>query len=258
MSGSTGRPVDGLDAVQGVWRRRWLRTPAGRDETTDVRWMQAGDLHVDVRVPAELAVDEPPYDPANPDADRLRLLAACEGFAGTTAVHAGVCTWTRRINYRGPAHGVDAGTLRLGPHGLLETGIHDDYEELWTHESAEAASGACLRGPGGQWLVVLWTDERFALGRGRPADMALESPLGERVKRAVADRDVAALGAAFDQEFCTGRVRDGAGIVERSTLPGRGGAVAVDVARLAAGAADLTLAIADVFGATSSVVFERG
>ena len=43
-----------LQDMHGLWRRSWLRTPTTYDDSTHVLWMQAANLHVDMRLPLDL------------------------------------------------------------------------------------------------------------------------------------------------------------------------------------------------------------
>ncbi|SFI48111.1 hypothetical protein [Albimonas pacifica] len=216
-----------LEAVQGLWRRAWLRAPGHEDATTEVHWIQAGRLHVDLRLPeglpdvrgAKALADLPPRV--------LRALARAEGFAGATAVERGVCTWTRRVNWRGPLDGPDVGALFFENGALIERGVFADYAELWRREPTEAPLAARqLRRADGQAAVLARAGDRFLLGRGAPEALAAPAPLPERLERALAHRHRGALRRLFDQEFCRGRLTPEGGIIERSTNPLREGALA--------------------------------
>ncbi len=101
----------------GVWSRSLLETPAKRDTTSFVRWMQLGRWHVDLRVPAN------GIDP-------------CQGFSGITRISQvdgrDVCTWQRMVDYTPPRDTVDEGWVDFeGAERLIETGIHGGYHEVW-------------------------------------------------------------------------------------------------------------------------------
>ncbi|MDF2235575.1 hypothetical protein P2H44_23715 [Albimonas sp. CAU 1670] len=216
-----------LADVQGLWRRLWLRTPAAEDATTEVHWLQAGPLHVDLRLPA----DPPDVRGARSLSDLpprvLRLLARAEGFAGATAVERGVCTWTRRVNWRGPLDGPDVGALFFENGDLMERGVFADYAELWRRlPGAGPLAARQLRRADGQAAVLARAGERFLLGRGAPEALAAPASLPVRLERALAHRHRGALRRLFDQEFCHGRLTPGGGIIERSTNPLREGALA--------------------------------
>ncbi|MEM1314981.1 MAG: hypothetical protein AAGI51_10530, partial [Pseudomonadota bacterium] len=145
--------------------------------------------------------------------------------AGETGLKQNVCTWTRRINWRGPVDGPDAGTLEETAEGLVETGVFAEYDELWTLETPGPAQARRLSGPGGRLAVVVRAGDRFALGRGAPEAMA-GPPLAERLETALAARHRGALERLFDMEFCWGRLAEAGPVIARSTLPGRAGDLA--------------------------------
>ena len=216
-----------LQAVQGLWRREWLRAPGQEDTTTEVHWIQAGRLHVDLRLPADLPDVRGARSLADLPPRVLRALARSEGFAGATAVERGVCTWTRRVNWRGPLDGPDVGALFFEEDALLERGVFADYAELWRHEPAAPPLVARqLRRVDGQAAVLARAGDRFLLGRGAPGALAALAALPERLERALAHRHRGALRRLFDQEFCRGRLTPEGGIIERSTNPLREGALA--------------------------------
>ena len=216
-----------LQDIQGLWRRLWLRTPGFVDETTEVYWLQAGPLHVDLRLPPEppevrgaaALSDLPPR--------LLRQLARAEGFAGATNVERGVCTWTRRVNWRGPLDGPDVGALFFENGELMERGVFADYAELWTHIPLPGLlESRQLRRADGQAAVLARAGDVFMLGRGAPDQLAAAGPLAERLELALAHRHRGALSRLFDQEFCHGRLTPEGGRILRSTNPLREGDLA--------------------------------
>ena len=117
-------PGDVPERYFGVWSRTVLETPQGRDTETLVRWMQLGQWHVDLRVPA--------------DAGGTR--ASLQGFSGITRItsvdtDSGVqemCTWKRLVDFQPPSPSVDEGWMVFEtPERVLETGIHATYFEVW-------------------------------------------------------------------------------------------------------------------------------
>ncbi len=223
-------PAPGLAEVQGLWRRLWLRAPGQEDATTEVHWLQAGALHVDLRLPAGLPSDA--LAPADLDAAGLRAIARAEGFAGVTSVERGVCTWTRRINWRGPLDGPDVGALFFEDGDLMERGVFADYAELWRRVETPSAlarptlSARQLRRADGQLAIAVRAGDRFLLGRAAPEALAASGSLAARLELALSHRHRGALKRLFDMEFCRGRVTPEGGRIERSTQPGRKGALA--------------------------------
>jgi len=219
----TGEPS--LDDLQGVWRRDWLRAPGVEDADTEVWWFQAGDLHVDLRLPAGHAALAGPLSSLSPD--EVRRVAQAEGFAGATTVERGICTWKREVNWRGPTGGPDAGRLTWRGDALHEAGVFAQYEELWQRAGQGRSAGVRLTDGAGRLAVLIRVDDRFALGRGAPESLS-GAPLAERLDTGLAARHRAALERLFDMEFCCGRLTPEGGRIERSTLPGRAGDLAFD------------------------------
>ncbi|SDW78785.1 hypothetical protein SAMN05444336_102349 [Albimonas donghaensis] len=240
-------PPPRLIDVQGLWRRQWLRTAGEEDATTEVWWIQAGPLHVDLRLPADLPRRETGRPGVRgladlPAAD-LRRLARAEGFAGITTVERGVCTWTRRVNWRGPLDGPDVGALFFEGDALIERGVFADYAELWRREAPGARPplrAMQLRRADGQAAVLAQAGEIFMLGRGAPGALAANAPLADRLDRALDQRHRGALRRLFDQEFCIGRITPAGGVIARSTNPLRVGARAFDADVFEADAVRLT------------------
>lgn len=187
----------GLGDLQGLWRRTLLTAPGIEDRETRVFWAQGQRLHADLRVPASGA--------AGPAA-----LLGCEGFAGETRVENGLCTWHRRINWRGPVTGPDIGRLSWQEPGrvLIEAGVHADYAETWVRDDEGPVSTALHAAPDGQRAYLIWSDSFFVLGRGDPAALS-GPPLAERTHD----------GAAFDQAYTLGRWEGAVGIATLSTQP---------------------------------------
>lgn len=235
----------------GLWRRSWLRTPDSEDNSTCVLWMQGKQLHVDMRLPA--AANELKHAPSLSalNADQLRLLARAEGFAGRTTVKDSVCTWTRHINLQGPLKGIDTGRLRWTPDGLLESGIHTQYQELWQRVDSVVPQARVMTNSHGQTLIILWTTTRFALGHGWHERTIHTRSLPEHVAYALACFNKAILARAFDQEFCVGRIEGEHGIIEHSTQPMRCGALAFDAKPLYSNARRLEVLTSDFYGQTS-------
>ncbi|SEA35134.1 hypothetical protein [Rubrimonas cliftonensis] len=198
------------ESLRGLWRRVWLRAPGVEDRTTEVLWRQGPTIFVDLRTPADLPDLSGAAALADLDAAALTALARCEGFAGTTAVTGEVCVWTRAINWRGPLDGEDAGRLEATPEGLVETGVHADYAELWTHEDAAPGLALKLADDTGRLGFLVATEDAFSLGWGDPAAKR-GAPLAERLARRDAD--------ALDQEFSVGVIGGGAARVTRSANP---------------------------------------
>ena len=214
-----------LADLEGCWRRLWLRAPGLEDRETRVLWRQGARDFVDLRIPADLPDMGGAASLAELDAAALSALARCEGFAGTTEVEDGVCVWTREINFRGPQTGPDVGALEMAAEGLIETGVHADYSELWTLAEAGPVETRTLRDAAGRLLVLAAGPEGFSLGRADPA-AASGTALADALAAALAANDRSALRALFAQEFCCGAFDGDVARIDASTDPTRIGVAA--------------------------------
>lgn len=185
-------PGDVPERYFGVWSRTLLETPQGRDTQTLVRWMQLGQWHVDLRVPAEAEADA--------------ATASLQGFSGITRITAvetasGVqemCTWQRLVDFQPPTPSVDEGWMVFEtPERVLETGIHATYFEVWE------------RLPGSTGRRIALTEP--ARSDGLPATRLFVS--GHFLMRV---RPAAPLSRAFEISF--GTWRDGLLAIEASTV----------------------------------------
>jgi hypothetical protein len=118
---------------RGVWTRSLLETPALRDTTTMVRWMQLGRWHADLRIPAGART-------------------GLQGFSGITQVsktaQGEVCTWHRVVDYLPPQPTPDAGTMVFeGADCVVETGVHGVYREIWHRLPASSKGMIALAEP---------------------------------------------------------------------------------------------------------------
>ncbi|WP_433295434.1 hypothetical protein ACQPZQ_13205 [Pseudonocardia sp. CA-142604] len=215
--------------LTGHWRRSLLATPDGRrDTTTRVSWLQAGELYVDLRIPA--AGPELRGARRLGDLDRGRAIAVAriEGFAGRLVADGGWARWERLVDIQPPTASPDEGRL-AAEHGgavdtMVETGRDGSYVEHWQRVGgpggapvavllSEATTGACAV------LVRVGEDIGWARGRARPL------PPGRRLADLVAAAATTE-GARdlLDTEVAIGRLgRDGA-VLTRSSLPWRAGA----------------------------------
>jgi hypothetical protein len=205
----TSPPVP--ERYHGVWARTLLETPAGRDTTTFVRWLQTEHWHADLRIP--LAADD---------------LALQQGFCGITTVEqqAGreVCTWQRRLDFQPPGLTPDAGYIEFdGTERLIETGVHGSYLEVWERLPGSAGPVAMqeFTDADGRRSLLLRAGAFAMRVRPRllawPADTRAGESLAELVQRHPAAR-----AGLLDFEISFGPLRETtAGLywqIEQSTL----------------------------------------
>ncbi|MEM1046250.1 MAG: hypothetical protein AAGL24_08870 [Pseudomonadota bacterium] len=241
-----------LDDLQGVWHRVWLSAPGHHDSTTRVSWVQAGTRHVDLRLPERVPDIAGARALKDLDAATLRLLAAFEGFAGTTVLDDDVCTWQREINYQGAPQGPDVGKLEHTPDGLLETGLLANYSELW--RLGDAGPALAHRFVLDDQIVVLASSGKtFGLGRARPDAMREPTSFPRQVESALEAGDQSALGHLFDQEFCFGELQDGAGMIRHSTNPLRVGDRAFECSDLTRPRPEIVLYRTDFAGKATQI-----
>ncbi len=217
--------MTGQAALQGHWRREWIRAPWFEDHSTRVHWLQAGELFADLRIPAERpdvrglsALSELPAR------DLSRLLEA-EGFAGHTTVQDGRCTWHRHINWHGVPPQADIGQMSWDADGaLIEDGVLSEYRELWRREEMPVPQVHQVRA-GTQTGLLIDSGSLFVLAMG-PVPAGDTTAL--RAALAAGERDEAALHAQFESEYLLGHWDGRFGIAALSTNPLHEGHVALE------------------------------
>jgi hypothetical protein len=125
------QPAPVPDAYLGVWRRTLFETASGREELSQVWWLQTPRWHADLRLP----VGRPDFSGitclAECDDVQLAWLATQQGFCGLTQVDGERCTWHRQMDFQ-PANGNrDLGHMLFDGERIIETGIEADYREIW-------------------------------------------------------------------------------------------------------------------------------
>src|SRR5580700_5540438 len=121
-----------LADMPGMWRRSLIIQADGvRDTTSQVRWLQARTLFVDLRQGAAL----PDFlqlrcldDLSFPD---LLQLARQEGFAGRLGFEGDCFEWRRLIDFQPRSLRADAGRLWWEDEILVEAGRDEAYVEHW-------------------------------------------------------------------------------------------------------------------------------
>lgn len=124
-----------LSEMPGMWRRSLIiHADGARDSTTQVRWLQAKTLFVDLRQGAAL-----------PDFLHLRCLndltmedcarlAPQEGFAGRLGFDGDCFEWRRLIDFQPQSPSADAGRLWWQDDILIEAGRDVAYVEHWMRD----------------------------------------------------------------------------------------------------------------------------
>lgn len=253
--------------ITGIWKRDYIRAPDHFDDTTLVYWFQSDLYHVDIRIPKNFDL---PVTTLGLSAysqfsnDQLLALMSAEGFAGTTHIIDNVCTWTRKINFRGKLQGVDTGLLEQTPEGLIENGIHEAYSELWNLNGPNSRLGSNVKVPKGivmesddvqQSLYLVYTDTHFALGRARQADLNKAFNSTERLQQALAQNNSTAVAELLDMEFCMGTIDQRGGVITDSTNPLRTGALAFEYNQLTSPMHSLFVSTLDFYGVKSMLRF---
>ncbi|MBT9466289.1 hypothetical protein [Hydrogenophaga sp.] len=205
------------DRYHGVWQRTLLQTPAERDTTTWVRWLQTGLWHGDLRVP--------------PEADRTTSAGRAElqGFGGTTlitrpdAARPEVCTWQRRIDLQPPRSTPDAGHMVFeSPDCVHETGIHGQYFEVWERLPGSLGTRialAALDATGAPTAERLLVAGRYLMHlRPRAAPWPLDTAPDDTLAHAVA-RHPQQAEALLDFVIAFGTREHGEWTIERATVP---------------------------------------
>nr|WP_090339106.1 allophanate hydrolase [Mycolicibacterium malmesburyense]CRL67237.1 allophanate hydrolase [Mycolicibacterium malmesburyense] len=220
----TGERVSRVDVTHRVWRRRALASP-GRvvDTDTDVEWLQAGELYVDLRTPPGMAIITAR---SLTELSRDDLLALCtqEAFAGSLLDDGDEFTWLRSFDLH-PAEALpDRGRLHRAGDVVVETGIGRAYHEDWVDESAGPGVHRwelILGEPSGRRGMLLRIDNRFGYVRGRCPATGFGA--GTALAQIVADADLERAREVMDLEVSLGTVDDRVWRITRSTLPFRVG-----------------------------------
>jgi hypothetical protein len=214
---------------RGVWVRTLLQTPAVRDETTFVRWVQTSSWHADLRVP-RLARAEPASDgAAQYSAAAGQRLALQQGFCGRTVVEqrdsAETCAWHRQHDYQPPGPHPDIGRIAFdGPDRMTETGVHDEYLEVWERLPGSSGRFAVFEqmaesGVDGSRPAILLIAGRFAAwvrprSAAWPTGTSTADTLGDVIRRHPSMQE-----SLLDFEISFGSLVRGQWLIERSTLP---------------------------------------
>lgn len=203
-------------ALEGHWRRNWIKAPGFYDDTTRVDWLQAPDGYVDMRIPCDLPDLTGVRALSELDNRTLASLLRSEGFAGTINVVDAVCTWDRAINWHGTPQGADVGAMSWDADGhLIETGVYVDYAEEWAGLDMPPLRYRRLVS-GGRQMHVCWSARCFLFGIGTPNAPAT-APLIAALQ--AGQRPVAQLEQHFLGLFAMGEWEGDNGIIRSATSP---------------------------------------
>jgi hypothetical protein len=202
-----------LTDMPGMWRRSLLIQADGvHDSTSQVRWLQAQRLFVDLRQGADL-----------PDFLQLRCLndlsfAQCtqlarqEGFAGRLGFDGDCFEWLRLIDFQPPSRRADAGRLWWEDDLLIETGRDVAYVEHWLRDPTIVTRPlAALRlrdVEAGVAGLVVQVGTVFMFARDRQVSLPAGASLGECIGGATCLADARAM---LDCEITLGSASFGAG-----------------------------------------------
>jgi hypothetical protein len=119
----------------GVWSRRSIRWPDGREDlTTRVWWVQGRTHFVDIRIPAERPSFAGIRSLGDCDPEQRAWLSRQEGFAGTLEVANGAWLWNRWLDFNPPTGKRDIGRLIFADEHkqmMIEEGVDESYTEVW-------------------------------------------------------------------------------------------------------------------------------
>jgi allophanate hydrolase len=210
--------------LTGCWRRSLLVTADGADSTTDVTWLQAGELYVDLRLPT--STPALPHVRCLRDLDRATAcaLVGIEGFAGRLGADGPWARWERLIDLQPSSASPDEGRLVDEGDRVVETGRHGDYFEHWHRAAGPTSPVAALllrETSTGAVGVLVRVGDDVAWARGRVRPLPPGSRLADHVAAAATTRDAQDL---LDAEVAAGRLGPHGAVRTRSSLPWRSGA----------------------------------
>ena len=118
----------------GLWKRNLMVSDDTRDETTVVYYLQTSSgVFADIRIPENVLK----VVSWTTDDNSLLLLSKMKGFGGTFECNMDslVCKWNRKLDFQPTAppdeYLPDESNFRFDGNYLIETGIHEVFEEVW-------------------------------------------------------------------------------------------------------------------------------
>lgn len=225
-----------------MWRRSLIvHADGSRDATSQVRWLQAQRLFVDLRQAAGLPDFLKLRCLNDLDAGQCAQLALQEGFAGWLGLDGACFEWLRQIDYQPRSGGADAAWLWWEEETLMEQGRDLPYVEHWQRDPTVVTrplAALRLRDPHtGTTAIVLQLGTVFMYAR----DRQIELPAGAQLLECVAGAEsLTAARAMLDCEITLGSAGVGGNVILASTHPWR------VAARFELQCADSTVGISDI------------
>ena len=195
----------------GLWRRELITAPGFRDDTTQVRWLQALDWYIDMRVPADRVVTGAVGFSDCSDAVLLDLARTTAG-AGLFTAADGFCAWSRGIGHNPPGPLPDEARYRVTGDVMIEDGIHAEYQETWRRDEDSQGPFAAfeLVGAGARQGLLLVAGSHMMDFISRPGPALQGDSLPTQVERALAAGQRASAEALLDSRIRYAE-RDGEG-----------------------------------------------
>ena len=208
-----------------MWRRSLLIDAAGaRDFTTQVRWLQAQTLFVDLRQGASLPEFLQQRCLNDLTQEDCAQLALQEGFAGHLGFDGDCFEWRRLIDFQPKGRGMDVGRLWWEEEVLIEAGRDVPYVEHWMRDPTVVTRPlAALRmrdSAAGVAAIAVQLGTVFMFARDRQVAMPQGVSLTDCVGGA---SSVAQARAMVDCEITLGSAGFGADVILASTHPWRMG-----------------------------------
>jgi hypothetical protein len=212
-----------LSEMPGMWRRALIIQADGtRDATTQVRWLQAQSLFVDLRQGAALPEFLNVRCLNDLTLEDCAQLAQQQGFAGRFGFDGGCFEWLRLIDFQPPSAAADVGRLWWDEQTLIEEGRDIPYLEHWMRDPTVVTRPlAALRlrdRETGVAALVVQLGTVFMFARDRAVALADGASLVDCVTGA---GSLAQAQAMLDCEITLGSAGMGPNVILASTHPWR-------------------------------------
>jgi hypothetical protein len=212
-----------LSEMPGMWRRALIIHADGvRDATSQVRWLQARNLFVDLRQAAELPDFLTVRCLNDLSIEDCRQLALQEGFAGRFGFDGDCFEWLRLIDFQPKGRSADAGWLWWEEEVLKEAGRDVPYVEHWQRDPTVVTrplAAVRLRDPQADTTAIaIQLGTVFMYARDRRIELPAATQLTECVAGAPS---LAAAREMLDCEITLGSAGFGANVILASTHPWR-------------------------------------